>query len=112
MDDCSRRIVVDLPFERALGEEVHAICDEGLQVIARTDVRDHFRQSVHHDFRRYVLLQVWSPDMAFEALRHDLGVGTILPTTVVVYELPDGRNRRCGEPASGRDSCESLMARA
>jgi uncharacterized protein (DUF302 family) len=90
MDACSRRIVVDLTFERALGEAVHAVCDEGLQVIARIDVRDHFRQSVRHDFRRYVLLHLWSPDFAFSALRHDLESGAILPTTLALFELPDG----------------------
>jgi hypothetical protein len=31
----------------------------------------------------------WSPELALEALHHDLGVGTLLPTTLAVYELAD-----------------------
>ena len=60
------RIVVDQPFDRALGAVVHAVRDEGLDVIASLDVREHFRRTVGHEFRQYALLEVWSPDLARE----------------------------------------------
>ena len=90
MSDYGRRIVVDLPFEEAVGIVRRAVCDQGLDVIAHVDVRDRFRRELAHDFRRYVLLEVWSPELALEALRQDLDAGTILPTTIVMYELADG----------------------
>jgi uncharacterized protein (DUF302 family) len=85
-----RRIVIDSDFDTVVSELRQAMCEEGLQVIARFDVRDHFRRHAGRDFRRYLLLEASSPDLALEAFRDDLDAGTILPTTFVVYELADG----------------------
>jgi uncharacterized protein (DUF302 family) len=90
MSDYGRRIVVDLPFEDAIAVVRRAVREQGLEVIARVDVRDRFRRDLAHDFRRYLLFEVWSPKLALEALRQDLDAGTILPTTIVIYELADG----------------------
>jgi uncharacterized protein (DUF302 family) len=94
MNDCTpdygRRIVVDLRFEAALGEANRAIRDEGLFVLTRFDVRDHFLRDQRHMFRQYEILEVWSPDLAFEALSHHLDAGIIFPTRIVLYELADG----------------------
>lgn len=90
MTDYGRRIVVDQEFEAALGEVTHAIRQEGMEIIARIDVRDHFWRDVALDFRRYFLLEAWSPAPALAALRQNLDVGAILPTTFGVYELADG----------------------
>lgn len=90
MTDYGRRIVVDSGFEAVLGDLSRVIREEGLQTIARIDVRDHFWRDAGRDFRHYFLIEAWSADLAFEALQHDLAIGTILPTTFAVYELPDG----------------------
>jgi len=90
MNDYGRRIVVNLGFEAAVGELAHAIHEEGMQVIARIDLRDHFWRHLGQSFRQYVLLEAWSPAPALEALRLDPGAGTILSTTFAAYELADG----------------------
>ena len=90
MNEYGRRIVIDLGFEAVLGEASRAIREEGLQMIARIDVRDHFWRDLEHDFRPYFLLEAWSPELALEALRHNLDVGIILPITFAIYELADG----------------------
>jgi uncharacterized protein (DUF302 family) len=90
MNDYGRRIVIDLGFETALSETSRAIREEGLQMLARIDVRDRFWRDLAHDFRRYYLLEAWSPELALEALRNNLEVGTILSTTFAIYELADG----------------------
>lgn len=92
MSDYGRRIVVDLDFETAVSETSRLIRREGLKIIARIDVRDHFRRDLSHDFRRYLLIDAWSSTLAVEALRHDLDVGPILPITFAVYELADGES--------------------
>lgn len=90
MDDYGRRIVIDSGYEAVVGELSRAIREEGLQVVARIDVRDRFWRDLRHDFRRYVLIEAWSPELALEALRRHLEIGPILPTTFAVYELADG----------------------
>ena len=89
MSDCGRRLVTDVDFETAVCNLSRAIREEGLQAIARLDVRDHFWRHAGHDFRHYLVMEAWSPDLALEALRLCLDVGTILPTTFAVYDLAD-----------------------
>jgi uncharacterized protein (DUF302 family) len=90
MTDQERRVVVDLPFEAALGETARAIEAEGMQVVSRIDVRDRFKLSVRREFRQYELVEAWDPREAFETLQADLDAGPTLPLHFSVYELADG----------------------
>jgi uncharacterized protein (DUF302 family) len=85
-----RRVVADLPFETAVDETIHALRAEGFDLAGRMDVRRFLVHTLHHDFRRYVLLEVVSPEVTLEALRQDLDVGAVLPTTCAIFELADG----------------------
>jgi uncharacterized protein (DUF302 family) len=91
MSDYDRRLVIDADFESTVGALCRAIRDEGLQVLARTDIREHFWRHLSRDFRQYFLIEAWSPDSAFDAIQHDLDVSTIFPTRFGVYELADGQ---------------------
>ena len=91
MNEYGRRIVIASGFEAVVGEVSRALREEGLQTIARIDVRDHFWRDPGHDFRRYFLIEAWSPALALEALQHDLDAGTVFPTTFAIYELADSR---------------------
>jgi uncharacterized protein (DUF302 family) len=113
MNDYGRRITISLEFEAAVGEVSRAICEEGQEVIARIDVRDHFWRGVGRNFRRYTLIEAWSPESALEALENEPDAGTLLPTTFAIYELPDGRTAivakdslspRAAEPDWRRDA--------
>jgi len=90
VQDYGRRIVVDLPFDRAVHETVEAFQAEGLDVTARVDVSDYAQSRLHHDLRRYVLLQALPASLTMEALQHDLDAGPMLTATVAIYELADG----------------------
>ncbi len=90
MEDYGRRIVVDLPFERALFETSHALRHEGLDIIWTLDVRDHVKWTLRQNLRQYVLLHACSAEVTAEALRHDLAAGTVLTTAIAIYELADG----------------------
>jgi len=98
MNDHGRRIVIESGFETAVDEANRAILGEGMQTIARIDVRDSFERDLGRDFRRYVLLETWSPDLAFDGLRHDLDAGTIFPATFAIYELADGETAIMAKP--------------
>jgi len=91
MRDYDRRLVIDADFESTVGVVCRAIRNERLQVLARTDVREHFWRHLSHDFRQYALIEAWSPDSAFDALQRDLDVSTVFPTRFAVYELADGQ---------------------
>jgi uncharacterized protein (DUF302 family) len=90
MSDYGRRLVINLNFDRALKETIHALQDEGFDIVGRVDVRDYCKLVLGHDFRRYVILHALPNRTTVRALREDLDVGTILPAAVAVYELADG----------------------
>ena len=89
MVDEGRRIVLDLPYEAALGATIRAVRAEGLEVIARVDVRNRFWASLRRDFRQYHLLEAWAPQEAWEFLRVTLDRGATLPIRFAVFELAD-----------------------
>ena len=90
MGDYGRRLVVDATFDRTLVETMRAMQLEGLYIITRFDLREHLQRHAHHECRRYVLLQVASPDLMLRALQTDIETGPFLPVTIGVYELADG----------------------
>jgi uncharacterized protein (DUF302 family) len=90
MDDYGRRIILDIPFDLAVAETSQVLREEGLDIVARVDVRDYLLRTLHHECRRYVLLEALAPDLTLDALQHDPGVGPLLPVAVGVYELADG----------------------
>jgi uncharacterized protein (DUF302 family) len=90
MSDYGRRLVVNLSFDRAIEETIHALRDEGFDVGSRIDVRDYCKVVLGHDFRRYVLVEALPARLMLRALMEDLDVGTILPASIAVYELADG----------------------
>jgi uncharacterized protein (DUF302 family) len=90
MVDDGRRVLIDLPFETAVAEAVRAIDLEGLAIIARIDVREHFRKELHHEFRQYLLIEAWVPALVFEEIRTDLDEGPRVPIRFAIYELADG----------------------
>ena len=90
MSDYGRRLVVDEDFDRALVDTIEAMRREGLDVVTQFDVGQHIQRLVHHECRRYVLLQVASPDLMLRAIQTDVESGPCVPVTVAVYELPDG----------------------
>ena len=91
MTNYGRRLALDANFETTVGLVCAAIRDEGLQTLARTDVREHFWRHLRRGVRHCMLIDAWSPDLAFEAIHLDVEAGTTFRTTFVIYELPDGK---------------------
>ena len=86
----STHLVVDEDFDRVLVDVLKAFQDEGLEVASRVDVREHFKRTLGREFRRYLVFDVWAPDLAMNAIRQDLEIGTFIMTRFVIYELADG----------------------
>ena len=77
-------------FDDAAGRAVSALKEEGFGVITEIDLKDTFKKKLDVDFRRYRILGACNPTLAFEALKLEDKVGTMLPCNVIVQELgPD-----------------------
>jgi uncharacterized protein (DUF302 family) len=79
-----------LPFADALERTRNALKEAGFGIIAEIDIAATLRQKLGVDFRKYRILGACNPALAYEALRIEDKVGTLLPCNVIVQEIDGG----------------------
>lgn len=89
MGDWGRRVVLDLDFDQVIVAVRQELQREGFELLGQLDVHDAVRRTLKADLRRYAILSVWHPSLAFDALRENLEIGVELPVNVAIYELAD-----------------------
>jgi uncharacterized protein (DUF302 family) len=82
---------VDGGFPRAVERTIEALKAEGFGIITDIDVSATFAQKLGVSFPNYRILGACNPKLAFEALKLEDKIGTMLPCNVVVRERPDRR---------------------
>jgi uncharacterized protein (DUF302 family) len=83
--------IVPLAFEQALERATEALRQGGFGIISEIDVKDTLKKKIGADFRNYRILGACNPSLAYEALKIEDKVGTMLPCNVVVQELEPGK---------------------
>lgn len=82
---------VSLPFDDAVARTTAALKQEGFGVITQIDVRETLKQKLDVDFRPYRILGACNPALAYEALKLEDKVGTMLPCNVIVQDAGNGQ---------------------
>ena len=77
---------IQLPFEAAVTRVEAALKEEGFDVVSHIDIRETLKNKIDVDFRPYCILGACNPTLAYEALRLENKVGTMLPCNVVVQQ--------------------------
>jgi len=78
-------------FAAALERAEAALKDEGFGIITRIDMEATLKSKIGAEFRPYVILGACNPELAFEALKLEDKVGTMLPCNLIVQEHSDGQ---------------------
>ena len=81
----SRRIKAS--FDEALRRITDALKKEEFGIVTEIDVRDMLKKKLGVDFRPYRILGICNPRAAYEALRAEDKIGTMMPCGVIVQEL-------------------------
>ncbi len=81
------RKTLDGHFDDAVRRTTQALQDEGFGIITDIDIKDTLHRKLAVDFRNYRILGACNPKLAYEALRIEDKVGTMLPCNVVVQEV-------------------------
>ncbi|MCY1226374.1 hypothetical protein D9M68_429000 [compost metagenome] len=66
-------------FDEAVHRTTEALKNAGFGIITEIDVKETLKKKIDVDFRHYVILGACNPRMAYEALKIEDKVGTILP---------------------------------
>lgn len=79
-----------IPFEQAAARTTDALKREGFGIITQIDVRETLKAKLGVDFPAYRILGACNPTLAYEALKLESKVGTMLPCNVVVCDAGGG----------------------
>jgi len=97
--------ILNTDFDSAITRVTDELKKEGFGVLTEIDVKETFKKKLDVDFRKYRILGACNPNFAFEAIKSEDKVGTMLPCNVVVQEHEDGKIE-----VSAIDPIASMMA--
>jgi len=82
--------ILRMPFADAVARTVEALKKEGFGIITQIDVKETLKSKIGVDFPAYQILGACNPTLAYEALKIENKVGTMLPCNVVVRDAGGG----------------------
>jgi uncharacterized protein (DUF302 family) len=102
----SRKISV--PFHEAVARTIEALKREGFGILTDIDVSATLKSKLGEDFRAYRILGACNPQLAFNALKLEDKIGTMLPCNVIVQEHPaDGVVISAVDPVASMQAIEN-----
>lgn len=79
--------ILRAPFDEAIERTEAALKEEGFGIISRIDIQEALKTKIGVDFRPYTILGACNPSLAYEALKIEDKVGTMLPCNVVIQAM-------------------------
>ena len=77
---------LNLTYEETITKVTEALKTEGFGILTNIDVRETMKKKLDVDFKKYAILGVCNPPLAYRALNLRPEVGLLLPCNVIVYE--------------------------
>ena len=77
-------------FDSAITKVTEELKKEGFGILTEIDVKETFKKKLDVDFRKYRILGACNPNFAFEAIKAEDKIGTMLPCNVIVQEHENG----------------------
>lgn len=77
-------------FQAAVEKVTEALKKEGFGVLTEIDIQSTFKKKLDVDFYKYTILGACNPKFAYQALRSEDKIGTMLPCNVILQEKKAG----------------------
>ena len=79
--------ILAVSFDEAVNLAIEALKKEGFGILTEIDVSATLKKKINVDFPNYRILGACNPALAYEALKLENKVGTMLPCNVVVRDV-------------------------
>ena len=83
--------MLTVSFDEAVTRATEALKKEGFGILTEIDVSATLKKKIQVDFPSYRILGACNPTLAYEALKLENKVGTMLPCNVVVRDAGNGQ---------------------
>jgi uncharacterized protein (DUF302 family) len=83
--------LLTVPFDQAVARTTAALKQEGFGIITEIDIKETFKKKLDVDYPGYRILGACNPALAYEALKLEDKVGTMLPCNIVVRDAGGGK---------------------
>lgn len=80
---------VTTDFESAVKLATEALKKEGFGVLSEINIHEKLKEKLNVDFPKYRILGACNPPLAYEALKKEKYIGTMLPCNVIVREISE-----------------------
>jgi uncharacterized protein (DUF302 family) len=78
-------------FEEVISRVTDELKKEGFGILTEIDVKETLKKKLDVDFKKYKILGACNPPFAYEALKSEDKIGTMLPCNVIVIEQAPGQ---------------------
>lgn len=92
MSDYVSRLL-PITFTEAVTRTTNALKKEGFGVLTEIDVKETLKKKLGVEFSNYRILGACNPALAYEAIKLESKVGTMLPCNVVVRDAGNGQTK-------------------
>ena len=76
-------------FESAAKRATEALLNEGFGVLSVINIHEKLKEKLNVDYPKYRILGACNPPLAYEALKKENRIGTMLPCNVIVREISE-----------------------
>lgn len=78
-------------FDEVITRVTDELKKEGFGILTEIDVKETLKKKLNVDFKKYKILGACNPPFAYEALKSEDKIGTMLPCNVIVIEQASGQ---------------------
>jgi uncharacterized protein (DUF302 family) len=83
--------ILPVSFDEAIARVTGELKKEGFDILTDIDVKASLKKKIDVNFRKYRILGACHPELAYQALKSEDKIGTMLPCNVIVQELSEGK---------------------
>lgn len=87
--------IINESLDKAKERVTEVLKEEGFGVLTEIDVQATLKKKLDVDFRPYLILGACNPGFAYEALKTEQNIGTMLPCNVILQENNEGSIEVC-----------------